>query len=162
MKLHSLSVGEWLRATTVGVCVALLTAAIMIAGLKSGISPLPKPLGLAFAERLLSHTLPLPIGLLFHTAWVTAFSIIYVSLFRDALTFSRALRLAAVLWAAVLAVFYPFVGWGFFGLAVTPKLIAASAVPHLLFALFLWSLCRRAFRPAAVRYPVSIGVIDLD
>lgn len=70
----------------------------------------------------------------------------YVVLLRDALTFRRALGLGAALWIIVLVVIsFPVVGWGFFGLAVTPKMMAASAVPHLLFAIFLWSLCRTAF-----------------
>ena len=78
---------------------------------------------------------------------MTAFSVIYVGLFRDALTFPRALGLAAALWALVLVFFFPVVGWGFFGLAVTPGMIAASAVPHLLFAIVLWGLCKLAFKP---------------
>lgn len=145
MKWHRLSPQEWMRAVSVGIGVAILTAAIMVAALKSGISPLPKPLGLAFAETVLARPLPLPVGLLFHTVWVTAFSVIYVSLFRDALTFARALTLGAALWGLTLVFFFPVVGWGFFGMAVTPKLIIASAVPHLLFAIFLWGLCRFAF-----------------
>jgi hypothetical protein len=66
-------------------------------------------------------------------------------LFRDALTFMRALGLAVALWLVALAVFFPIVGWGFFGLAVSPRLIVGAAVPHLLFAIFLWGLSRWAF-----------------
>lgn len=147
MRLHRLSPAEWGKTIAIGVGVAILTGAIMFAGLKTGISPLPQPLGLAFAETLLGTTLPLPVGLLFHAAWVTLFTGVYVVLFRDALTFMRALWLAAALWALVLVFFFPFVGWGFLGLAVTPKLIVGAAVPHLLFAFFLWGLCRLAFGP---------------
>jgi len=155
MKWHWLSPQEWMRAVGVGIGVAILTAAIMVTGLKSGISPFPKPLGLAFAETMLGHPLPLPVGLLFHTAWVTAFSVIYVGLFRDALTFPRVLGLATILWVLVLVFFFPVVGWGFLGLAVTPKLIVASAVPHLLFAIFLWGLCKLSFGPLQANYPAS-------
>jgi len=155
MKWHSLGAQDWARAVGVGVGVSLLTAAVMVTALKSGVSPLPKPLGLAFAETVLGRTLPLALGLLFHTAWVTAFSVIYVGLFRDALTIVRALGLGAVLWILVLVFFFPVVGWGFLGLAVTPKLIVASAVPHLLFAFFLWGLCRLAFLPSPAARSVS-------
>lgn len=147
MHIHRLSPGEWGKTIAIGIGVAALTAAIMLAGLKSGVSPLPKPLGLAFAETLLGTKLPLPVGLLFHTAWVTFFAAVYVVLFRDALTFMRAFWLAAALWLSVLLFFFPVVGWGFLGLAVTPKLIAAAAVPHLLFAIFLWGLGRLVFGP---------------
>ncbi|WP_353644622.1 hypothetical protein [Mesorhizobium sp. WSM2239] len=118
----------------------------MFAGLKTGISPLPKPLALAFAETIFGTNLPLPVGMMFHLVWVTFFSALYVVLFRDALTFMRAFWLAFALWISVLVVFFPIVGWGFLGLAVTPKLIAASAVSHLLFAIFLWGLCKMSFR----------------
>lgn len=145
MHIHKLRPAEWARTIGIGIGVAVLTAAIMVAGLKSGISPLPKPLGLAFAETLFGTNVPLPVGLLFHVAWVMLFSAVYVVLFREALTFKRAVWLAAALWVLVLVLFFPVVGWGLLGLAVTPKLIVASAVPHLLFAIFLWGLCRLGF-----------------
>lgn len=146
MKIQTLSGFDWVRAIGVGIGVAVFTAAFMVATMKAGVSPLPKSLGLAFAETILGRTLPLPVGLLFHTVWVTTFSVLYVVLFRDALTFVRALELGLALWLFVLVFFFPVVGWGFLGLALTPKLIAASAVPHLLFAIFLWGLCKLAFR----------------
>lgn len=145
MRIHSLSPGEWGKTLAIGVGVAILTGAIMFMGLKTGVSPMPKPLGLAFAETLLGTSLPLPVGMLFHVAWVVLFSAVYVVIFRDALTFMHAFWLAFGLWILTLVFFFPVVGWGFFGLAVTPKLIIASAVPHLLFALFLWGLCKLAF-----------------
>lgn len=145
MRLHQLSSGEWGKTVAVGVAVSILTGAIMFIGLKTGVSPLPKPLGLAFAETLFGTKLPLPVGLLFHVAWVTFFSVAYVVLFRDALSFMRAFWLAFGLWTLTLVFFFPVVGWGFFGLAVTPKLILGAAVPHLLFAVFLWGLCRLMF-----------------
>ena len=144
-KIGNLDGMEWLKAAGVGIGVSILTAAVMVTALKTGVSPLPKPLGLAFAETISGRTLPLPVGLLFHTAWVTFFSMLYVVLFRDALTFMRAFWLGVALWIVALLVFFPLVGWGFFGLAVSPKLIVASAVPHLLFAVFLWGLCLLAF-----------------
>jgi hypothetical protein len=148
-ELHSLDGRDWAKTIGVGIGVSALTAAFMVAGLKSGLSPLPRPLGLAFAETVLGRQLPLPIGLLFHTVWVTAFTALYVALFRDALTFMRALWLAVALWIFVLIFFFPIVGWGFFGLAVSPKLIIGAAIPHLLFAVFLWGLCLWAFRKPA-------------
>ena len=68
--------------------------------------------------------------LLFHTVWATALSVLYVLLFRDALTFLRAFWLAFALWILVLVFFFPVVGWGFLGLAVSPKLIVAATVPR--------------------------------
>jgi hypothetical protein len=145
MEWHALDGRDWTKAIGVGIGVSILTAAFMVATIKAGVSPLPKSLGLAFAETVLRRPLPLPVGLLFHTVWVTVFSVLYVALFRDALTFMRAFWLAAALWLLVLVFFFPVVGWGFFGLGVGPKIIIGAAVPHLLFAIFLWGLCRWAF-----------------
>ena len=50
---RSLDALDWAKAVAVGIGVSILTALFMLAGLKSGISPLPKPLGLAFAETVL-------------------------------------------------------------------------------------------------------------
>lgn len=129
---------SWLRAIGIGVLVSLITALVMLALTSAGLSPFPKPPSLAFAETVLGRTLPLPVGLLFHTVYVTFWSAIYVRYFprRDAWT---ALGLAAVLWIVILAVFFPIVGWGLAGLSVSPRLIPASFVPHLLFGLLLWA-----------------------
>jgi hypothetical protein len=147
MKWHALNGSDLAKAVGIGIAVSIVTAAFMVAAFKAGMSPLPKSLGLAFAETLLGRTLPLPVGLLFHAVWTTAFSVIYVILFRDALTFERALALAAALWVLVLVFFFPAVGWGFLGLAVSPKLIVGAAVPHLVFAIVLWGLCRWLYSP---------------
>jgi len=130
---------SWIRGIGVGIGVSVLTAAVMVSVLKAGISPFPKPPSLAFAETVLGRSLPLPVGLLFHTAYVTFWSVIFVRYFPRR-TLTTALALAGALWLVILAVFFPIVGWGFAGLATSPKLIPASFVPHLLFGLFLWAL----------------------
>ena len=146
MRIHNLTSGEWLKAIGIGIATTILLSAVMVPALKLGISPLPKPLGLAFAETVLDGPLPLPIGLLFHAVYVTFWSVAFVALFRDRLSLRNALLLGLVLWLLVLVLFFPVVGWGFLGLAVSPKLFVASLVPHVLFAVFLWGLCRLAFR----------------
>jgi len=73
-------------------------------------------------------------------------------MFRDTLTFMRALGLGIVLWLFVLVFFFPVVGWGFLGLGVSPKMILGAAIPHLLFAIFLWVLCQWAFRGSGLAY----------
>lgn len=143
--MKTLSGKDFLKAVGIGILTALILSAISVTGMKTGISPLPKPLALAFAETLFGESLPLPVGLAFHTAWVTFFSVVYVALFRHKMTFMRALGLSAVLWLSTLVVFFPIVGWGFFGLNEGPMLIVGSAVPHLLFAIILWGLCRMSF-----------------
>lgn len=148
MQLHSLTTREIAKAIGIGIAAAVLLSIIAIMGLRTGMSPLPKPLGLAFAQTLLGPV-PLPVGLLFHLVYVTFWSVVYVVLFRNSLTFLNALGLGLFLWVLVLVIFFPIVGWGFFGLAVGPQLIVASLVPHILFALFIWGLARMAFSKRA-------------
>ena len=146
MRLQKLPILELAKAGGVGVVTALLLSAVMVPAMKFGLSPMPKPLALAFAETVLARALPLPVGLLFHVLYVAFWSIVYVSLFRDSLSLIKALALAGLLWIAVLLIFFPVVGWGLLGLTVSPKLIVASLVPHVLFAVFLWGLCRVVFK----------------
>ncbi len=146
MQIHSLTPKEALKAVGIGIVTALLLSAVMVPAFKFGISPMPKPPSLAFAETLFGRDLPIPVGLLFHVAYVTFWAVAYVMVFRNRLTFVNALWLGLGLWVVILVVFFPIVGWGFLGLAVSPKLIPASLVPHVLFAVFLWGLCRAGFK----------------
>ncbi len=139
------SARSWLRAIGIGLAVSVLTALVMVTLLKTGISPLPKPLGLAFAETMLSRELPMPVGLLFHTVYVTFWSIVFVRFFPHR-NIKFALILAGILWLGVLLVFFPIVGWGIAGMNVSPKLIPASFMPHLLFGLLVWALDKYARR----------------
>lgn len=140
----------WPRAIGIGIAVSVLTAIVMVALLKVGVSPFPKPPSLAFAETLLGRPLPMPVGLLFHTAYVTFWSVVFVRYFprKNLLT---ALGLAAVLWGIILVVFFPVVGWGLAGLAISPRLIPTSLLPHLLFGLLLWGLDRCCGRSGGAR-----------
>jgi len=130
-----------LKAIGVGLVTAIVAAALMLIAIKNGVSPLPQPLGLAFAESLLGTKLPLPVGFVFHAAWVIFWTLVYVRL-SPAIRFLPALVLAAVLWVSALVIFMPIAGWGFLGLAITPKLIVAAIIPHLIFAVLIWGGCR--------------------
>ncbi|HET9818948.1 MAG TPA: hypothetical protein VFP92_07295 [Rhodanobacteraceae bacterium] len=141
---------SWLGAVGIGIVVAVVTAAVMLALTKAGASPFPKPPSLAFAETLLRRPLPLPVGLLFHVAYVTFWSVVFVRHFPRR-NLAAALALAGALWLAILIVFFPVVGWGPAGLHVSPKLIPASLVPHLLFGFLVWGLDK--FLPRAASKP---------
>ena len=154
MQLHKLSTRDWAKAFGLGIANGVALSLVMVALMKLGVSPLPKPLGLAFAETLSGRTLPLPVGLLFHLAYVTFWSMVFVAVFRHSLTLRNALLLALFLWIGVLVVLFPIVGWGLLGLGIGPQLVVGSFVPHLLFGLFLWSLGRLAF-PASADAPRS-------
>ncbi len=146
MKIQWLTPKETLKALGIGILTAVLLSAVMVPAFKFGIAPMPKPPSLAFAQVLFGPNVPLPVGLLFHVAYVTFWALVYVIAFRDHLTFLNALWLGLALWVVILVVFFPIIGWGFLGLGISPKLIPASLVPHVLFAVFLWGLCRLSFK----------------
>lgn len=146
MKIQWLTPKDTLKALGIGVLTAVILSAIMVPAFKFGIAPMPKPPSLAFAQLLLGPNVPLPVGLLFHVGYVTFWGLVYVVVFRDDLTFLNALWLGLALWGVILVVFFPIIGWGFLGLGISPKLIPASLVPHVLFAVFLWGLCRWGFK----------------
>jgi len=143
--MKMLSRSDFIKATGVGIVTALILTAIALMMSRSGLTPLPKPPSLAFAETIMGTSLPLPVGLLFHVVYVTGWSVIFVTLFRDQLSYKRALLLALFLWLVALVVFFPIIGWGFFGLAISPKLIIGALGPHVIFSIVLWGLCRVAF-----------------
>jgi len=149
MQFPDLPKRDWWAALAVGIANAVLLSAVMVPVMRAGLSPLPKPVGLAFAETVLGTGLPMPVGLLFHLVYVAAWTMIFVAVFRRALTFKNALVLGLALWILALVVFFPIIGWGVLGLGEGRQLIVASLVPHLLFAVFLWGLCRLAFKNAA-------------
>ncbi len=148
MQMHDLSSREWAKAIGVGLANGLLLSAVMVPLNLGGASPFPKPVGLAFAETVLGGPLPLPVGLLFHLVYVTAWSAAFVAVCRDRLSLQNALVLALALWLVALIVFFPVIGWGFLGLGIGAHVVVAALVPHLLFGAFLWALCRVAFGPA--------------
>lgn len=156
MKVHSLSGKELLKAVGVGVLTSIILSAIMVTMLKTGVSPMPAPVSLVFAQTLLGTKLPLPIGLLFHVAWVSFWSVFYVVVFWDKLSFARAAALGAFLLALIWLAFFPFIGWGFFGLAIGPKVLAGAIMTHVLFVIVLWALAHWTFgtyhQPANPRY----------
>ncbi|WKD85864.1 hypothetical protein KCTC32516_01211 [Polaribacter huanghezhanensis] len=124
------------RAIGAGVITSVAISIVMVIATKTGISPFPKPVGLAFVQLFLPKA-PLPLGLLFHTLYVTFWSVIYITFFKKR-NFINAIWLALALWIGVLTIFFPVLGWGFFGLAISPKLIVASLIPHALFAVIIW------------------------
>jgi hypothetical protein len=109
MKVHALTAKDFWKAIGIGVVTAVLLSAIMLPAFKLGIAPMPKMPSLVFAETVLGRELPLPVGLLFHVAYVTFWSVAYVVLFRNSLTFLNALWLGLALWVGVLVVFFPVV-----------------------------------------------------
>ncbi|TDX28383.1 hypothetical protein DFO67_11083 [Modicisalibacter xianhensis] len=144
MPNRAMKTSDVAKAIGIGIGIALLLSAVMVPASKMGLSPMPKPLGLAFAQTLLGKV-PLPIGLLFHVVYVTSVAAFYLLFIEWRPGFAKALAYRLLLWVLVLVLFFPAVGWGFFGLGESPKLIVASLIPHFLFTVFLWLIPKWVF-----------------
>src|SRR3546814_20770389 len=94
---------SWLRAIGIGVLVSIITAAVMVTLTAAGLSPFPEPPSLAFAQTVIGRDLPLPVGLLFHTVYVTFWVAIFVRYFPRRVILT-ALGIAAGLWPVILAI----------------------------------------------------------
>jgi len=126
------------KALLIGALASIITGFVMVMATKMGMSPFPKPPSLAFASKILGHPIPLMVGLLFHFVYVTFWGTVFAYLFKNRLTFLNATWLGLFLWIVLLLGVFPFVGWGFLGLSIGPKLIMASFIPHALFVLIIW------------------------
>jgi len=141
----SLSLPDALKAIGVGVLAGVILSGLIVATSKTGVSPLPKPLCVAFMEAALHQPLTLASGLAFHVLWVVFWSFYYVFLFWNDLTLIAAFGFALVLWLLAMLFFFPAVGWGFFGRKVGALSVVDSIVSHSLFAVVIWALNRWVF-----------------
>ena len=127
------------KAVAAGLITSAVTAVAMAVGMNAGIMPLPEPLGLAFAQWLLGQSLPMVVGLLFHTVYVTGWSVLFILLAPGLTRFLPILGLGLALWLIAIIVFTPLVGWGIAATGVAgPRGIIATLIPHLLFSVVLW------------------------
>lgn len=132
---------SWIRALCIGLGVAALTALVLLANARPGMSPLPEPVAMAFAGRVLGWEHSLAAALVVHVIYVTAWSMVFVRHFPQR-GFPQAMLLGVVLWILMLVVFFPMLGWGLFGTHISAYVVEASLVPHLIFGLALWVLQR--------------------
>jgi len=119
----------------------------MIAAMLTGISPMPKPIPVALIGRTfgpgLGKPLTMTIGATTHLAYGGAFGALLAAWGRP-VTVRKGLLLGAALWLFMQVAWLPYLGWGFFGSAVTPKIAAATLVLHLVYGGAAgWFLSRR-------------------
>jgi uncharacterized membrane protein len=132
------------KAIAAGLVAGSVVSLITLPLIRAGVLPMPESLATAFAQRVLGHHTE-PLGLLLGSMYAAAWSVAYVAMFRR--TIMNAVTLGLGLWVLSLVFFFPFVGWGFLGLDQGPLVMGAMLVPHLMFAVVLWVVCRLTFGP---------------
>jgi Family of unknown function (DUF6789) len=133
-----------------GVLATIAMSIVMIVGTVSGISPMPKPIPVAIVATILGAALPKPaliaLGATTHLLYGGTFGGV-LALITTPVTVRKGLLLGIVLWAAMQVLWLPFLGWGMFGSAVTPKIAGATLLLHLIYGGAVgWLTNRRAQR----------------
>lgn len=129
-----------------GATATVVMAAVMFAGLATGVSPIPKPIPAA----LVGHTIgglpqPAVIGLALaaHLSYGALAGGLAASVW-DRVTLAGGLAVGAGLWVVMGLVWLPYLGWGWFGLARSPAIAVATLGLHLIYgATFGWLMARR-------------------
>lgn len=119
-----------------GVLATVLMTVVMVAGMVSGLSPIPKPIPVALTARVLGPgTAPavlMVVGLVAHlifggfwagVLWLVARPVSVV----------KVAALSVALWLFMQTVVLPILGWGVFGVRVTPGVWAATLLLHLVY-----------------------------
>ncbi|SDP29328.1 hypothetical protein SAMN04487905_10383 [Actinopolyspora xinjiangensis] len=122
-----------------GVAATVLMSVVMLVGTATGLAPLPNPVPLALVGRTVG-ALPQPalIGLavLVHLTYGAVAATVLTGLIRR-VSVGFAVGYGLSLWALMGLVWLPYLGWGLFGTAVTPRIAVATLVPHLVYGITL-------------------------
>ncbi len=118
---------------------------LMLVGFLTGAAPMPRPIPEAVVSLVVGDVAP-PIRMLSAVSAHLFYGGVFGALLAvtvDRMSARTGLALGVALWIAMGVVVLPLVGWGFFGVGVTPKIAAATLVLHLIYGGVLgWALDR--------------------
>lgn len=132
-----------------GLAATVVMSAIMLAATAAGIAPMPRPVPIALVAHILGLTPgPALVGLAAaaHLGYGALAGAALAGLVRR-VTVWIGLGYGVALWALMGLVWLPYLGWGWFGAAVTPRIAAATLVLHLAYGLTLGLLLGRNPHP---------------
>ncbi|QIO24376.1 hypothetical protein G9465_12005 [Haloarcula sp. JP-L23] len=131
---------------------------LMLLALVSEVSPVPQPIPKAVVTQFFGSGIPKPllmalaVGL--HLGYGGLFGAVLARVARP-VTIQQGLALSIGLWAVMQVTFLPFLGWGVFGTAITPKIAGATLVLHLVYGGVLGCAMDRDTSSAAGASPTT-------
>ena len=133
-----------------GLVATLAMSILMVIGFATGISPMPKPIPAAIVGKVVAGVLGegipqraiMAVAVASHFAYGGFWGAVLAALTRP-VTLWKGLSLGAFLWLLMGMVALPFLGWGLFGLAITPQIAVATLVLHLVYGATLGLLMDR-------------------
>lgn len=104
----------------------------------TGMAPMSVPIPIAIGKNIIGEV-PTPLLMIFaiiaHLGYGGVFGGIFAVLIKP-VTIKKGIGLGIVLWGIMQIIVLPFIGWGIFGSAVTPKISIATLILHLVLDLF--------------------------
>lgn len=127
-----------------GVVATVAMSILMLVALASGKSPMPQPVPKAIVVQFFGSGIPKPIVMALaiglHLGYGGLFGAVLIRV-AEPVTIQKGLALGIALWVLMQVTFLPFLGWGLFGTAITPKIAVATLVLHLVYGGVLgWTL----------------------
>lgn len=129
-----------------GVLATIAMSIPMIIGMASGVAPMPEPIPRALVTLVFGTELPTPLLMALsvgsHLTYGGLFGAVLARLFPDAGLW-EGLGMGVFLWGLMQVAVLPLLGWGVFGVSVTPTIAIATLVLHLIYGGTLgWGLGR--------------------
>ncbi|MBU44789.1 MAG: hypothetical protein CMN76_16320 [Spirochaetaceae bacterium] len=108
----------------------------MVIGMIAGVAPMPEPVPRAILTFLTAGNLTGPplmlLSMVAHFGYGTVWALIAGRLLTEFRTL-QGLALGAFLWLLMQVLVLPGIGWGFFGIDITPAIAVATLVLHLIY-----------------------------
>ena len=129
-----------------GVVATVAMSIPMTVGMATGVAPIPEPIPKALVTLLFGAGFPAPLLMVLsagsHLGYGGLFGAMLARLFPDAGLW-EGLSMGIFLWGLMQVAVLPLLGWGLFGMSVTPKIAVATLVLHLIYGGTLgWGLGR--------------------
>lgn len=148
-----------------GMVATLAMSVLMVIGVTSGVSPMPRPIPEAISSKVLGGSPQLLVLLLAvagHLAYGGTWGAVLAALVRPA-TVWKGIALGGFLWLLMQIAVLPFLGWGLFGIAITPRIAGATLILHLVYGATLgWLLDRKESSPRRTERTVSEATRDTE
>lgn len=146
-----------------GVVATVVMSALMILSIVTGVSPMPRPIPVAIFGRLTGGGLPQPLIIVLavgaHLAYGGFWAGVLASRARR-VSLAGGVALGVFLWLLMQLFVLPYLGWGLFGVAQTPKIAVATLVLHLVYGLTLGALGGRIETPQAATDAADIASVQ--
>lgn len=129
-----------------GVVATIAMSAVMLIGVGTGMSPMPKPVPAAILGSLGAGAFPKPAMMALAATAHLAYGGFWgglLAVFVRPVSLKAGLGLGVGLWLLMQLAVLPYLGWGLFGLSVTPKIAVATLLLHLVYGGVLGALVDR-------------------